>query len=165
MGLEYQPYFLMAYDPDSMAWSCHKHFVDDRDPVPHNGYVYQEYGREATSLCGVLRWKDRSFMVTHSFSSVVVWELDTVAGEWKVLSSRRYKELYGKKPSREHFHIQALLVGSTIVFSDCYETLYAYAPYAYNLEDSTWHSSTCYASADTDTALGCAFIPSFNIEP
>ncbi|XP_024542784.1 uncharacterized protein LOC9633932 [Selaginella moellendorffii] len=163
-GLHYPPYFLMAYNPDSMAWSCHKHFAGDRDPTPLNESVYKEYKLlDSTALSGVLRWRGRNFMVTHSFSCVVLWELDTVAGEWKVLSSRRYKELYGTRPSRRNSDIQALLVGSTIVFSDRYGTLYVYAPYAYNLEDSTWHSSA--SSADTGTALSCAFIPSFNVEP
>ncbi|XP_024543696.1 uncharacterized protein LOC9662099 [Selaginella moellendorffii] len=114
-GLHYPPYFLMAYNPDSMAWSCHKHFVGGRDPTPLNESVYKEYKLDCTTLCDVLRWRGRNFMVTHSFSCVVLWELDTVAGEWKVLSSRRYKELYGRMPSRENSDIQALLVGSTIV--------------------------------------------------
>ncbi|EFJ16032.1 hypothetical protein SELMODRAFT_422195 [Selaginella moellendorffii] len=124
-GLHYPPYFLMAYNPDSMAWSCHKHFAGDRDPTPLNESVYKEYKLlDSTALSGVLRWRGRNFMVTHSFSCVVLWELDTVAGEWKVLSSRRYKELYGGRPSRRNSDIQALLVGSTIVFSDRYGTLF-----------------------------------------
>ncbi|XP_024543715.1 uncharacterized protein LOC112350908 [Selaginella moellendorffii] len=167
-GLDYPPYFLMAYNPDSMAWSCHKHFVGE--PTFNNGYIYKEYAND-TAHCGVWRWKDRIFFVTHSCGCVVIWELDCREGKAKLLSSKRYGELYGKnwKPREMLLYTSTLLVGSTIiVFTELCKSSYGYAPVAYNLKDSTWHSSAHYnhtSLTTVDIEASCAFIPSFTVEP